>query len=103
MNEPYLLAANLLTGLTVLTSNLPKMSSIPPENTDFSDALKARSLLPVDKKVTSNIDISLPEFSSQVASKPAGLQPRVRRKVISRRELSSQYVSVSDGSQLKVG
>ncbi|WP_413174537.1 SGNH/GDSL hydrolase family protein [Anabaena azotica] len=102
MNEPYLLAASLLTGLTVPTSALPKMSSIPPENTAFPDDLKPRSLSPVGKKVTSNVDISLPEFSSQVASKPASLQPRVRDKVISRPEFSHQSVSVSDGSQLKV-
>jgi lysophospholipase L1-like esterase len=103
MNERYLLAASLLTGLTVPTSNLPKMSSIPTKNTGFPDDLKVRSLSPVGKKVTSNVDISLPEFSSQVTSKPASLQPRVRNKVISRPEFSSQYVSVSDSSQLKVG
>mgnify|MGYP000264643229 FL=1 len=103
MNEPYLLAASLLTGLTVPTSDLPKMSSIAPENTGLPDALKASSLSPVGKKVISNVDISSPEFSSQVPSKPASLQPRVRDKVISRPEFSSQFISVSDGSQLKVG
>ncbi|MEO3705195.1 SGNH/GDSL hydrolase family protein [Trichormus azollae] len=103
MNDRYLLAASLLTGLTVPTSNLPKMSSTPQKNTGFPDDFKARSLSSVGKKVTSNVDISLPEFSSQVTSKPASLQPQVRNKVISRPEFSSQYVSVSDSSQLKVG
>ncbi|MBK1988115.1 G-D-S-L family lipolytic protein [Sphaerospermopsis aphanizomenoides BCCUSP55] len=101
MKEPYLLAASLLTGLAVPTSAIPKMSSPPPENTGFLEDLKPSSQLPVEKKVPSNVDISLPEFSSQAVSKAGRSKPRVREKFISKPEFSGQPVLTSTSSQLK--
>ncbi|TAF03623.1 MAG: G-D-S-L family lipolytic protein [Nostocales cyanobacterium] len=102
MKEPYLLAASLLTGLTVPTSALPKMSSLPPENTGFLEDLNSRSQLPVGEKVTSKVDISLPEFSSQALSKPGNSPLKVGQKSTFFPEFSSQTASTSTNSHLKV-
>ncbi|MBD2295013.1 G-D-S-L family lipolytic protein [Anabaena sphaerica FACHB-251] len=102
MKEPYLLAASLLTGLTVPTSALPKMSSLPPENTGFLEDLNPRSQFPVGEKVTSKVDISLPEFSSQTISKPGSSQLPVRQKSIFLPEFSNQSVSISETSSVQI-
>ncbi|MBC5793642.1 G-D-S-L family lipolytic protein [Sphaerospermopsis sp. LEGE 00249] len=103
MKEPYLLAAGLLTGLAVPTSALPKMSSLPPENTGFLEDLNPSSRLPgVDEKVTYQVDISLPEFSNQAISKPGSSQLAVRQKSNSLPEFSSQAVSASETSPVRV-
>ncbi|NET73574.1 MAG: G-D-S-L family lipolytic protein, partial [Sphaerospermopsis sp. SIO1G2] len=65
MQETYLLAASLLTGLVIPTSALPKTPNIRPENTDFLGDLKQRSQLPVGEKIIAKVDISLPEFSDR--------------------------------------
>jgi hypothetical protein len=102
MKEPYLLAASLLTGLAVPTSALPKMSSLPPENTGFLEDINPRSQLSVSEKATSKVDISLPEFSSQAISKPGSSQLRSRQKSTSLPEFSSQTVSASETSPVQV-
>ncbi|MBD2626688.1 SGNH/GDSL hydrolase family protein [Trichormus variabilis] len=81
MTEPYLLAASLLTGLAVPASALPKMSSIPPENTEFLWNFPQDSQLKVGKKFIPSVDISLPEFSSQAVS-ARNLQPTPGKKII---------------------
>ncbi|AFZ60170.1 G-D-S-L family lipolytic protein [Anabaena cylindrica FACHB-243] len=103
MKEPYLLAASLLTGLTVPTSALPKMSSILPENTAFLEDLTPDSQSQVSRKVINNVDISLPEFSGQATSTPRRSQRQVREKSISLPEFSSQAVSISENSQGEAG
>jgi lysophospholipase L1-like esterase len=103
MKEPYLLAASLLTGLTIPTSALPKMSNIPPKNTEFMGNLKQISQSQVSEKVIPIVDISLPEFSSQVFATLRGSQPQVREKNISLPEFSRQTVSASESSQPQIG
>jgi lysophospholipase L1-like esterase len=93
MQEPYLLAASLLTGLAIPTSALPKMSNIRPKNTDFLGDLQQLSQLPVGEKIVSKVDISLPEFSSQNFSPPENLQLPVKLKNTSWPEFSNPKVS----------
>ncbi|MEA5578473.1 SGNH/GDSL hydrolase family protein [Anabaena sp. UHCC 0451] len=102
MKEPYLLAASLLTGLTVPTSALPKMSSLPPVNTGFLEDLNLRSQLSVSEKATPKVDISLPEFSSQAISQPGSSQLPIVQKSNSLAEFSSQSVSALENSSVQV-
>ncbi|TAE61009.1 MAG: G-D-S-L family lipolytic protein [Nostocales cyanobacterium] len=96
MQEPYLLAASLLTGLAIPTSALPKMPNIRPENTDFLGNLKQRSRLPVGEKIIAKVDISLPEFSSRNFTKPENLSPAVSQKNTSLPEFSKSVLSSSE-------
>ncbi|WP_016951324.1 SGNH/GDSL hydrolase family protein [Anabaena sp. PCC 7108] len=81
MTEPYLLAASLLTGLALPASALPKMSSIPPETTGFLWDLQQDSRMQSGNKIIPSVDISLPEFSSQVASSK-NLQSATTQKIV---------------------
>ncbi|MEA5620165.1 SGNH/GDSL hydrolase family protein [Cronbergia sp. UHCC 0137] len=62
MREPYLLAASLLTGLTIPASAIPQMWSIPENNTEFQWNLEKHSQS--ESKIIANVDISVPEFSN---------------------------------------
>lgn len=95
MQEPYLLAASLLTGLAIPTSALPKVPNIRPENTDFLGDLKQRSQLPVGEKIIPKVDISLPEFSSRNFSKPENSPLAVTPKNTSWPEFSKSVLSPS--------
>jgi lysophospholipase L1-like esterase len=99
MTEPYLLAASLLTGLAIPASALPKMSSIPPENTGFLGDLPQDSYTQVGKKVIPKVDISLPEFSSQAVS-TRDSQSKTAEKMISWAEFSSKAVSARDSQPI---
>ncbi len=66
MRDSYLLAASLLTGLTLPASALPQVSMLIPESTKFLSDLQNDSQLTVAQKNVPSFDISLPEFSEQV-------------------------------------
>lgn len=98
MKELYLLAI-LLTGLAVPTSALPKMSSLPPQNTGLLRDVNQRSQLTgLGEKAPPKVNISLPEFSSQVISKPESFQLAALQKSNSLPEFSRPPVSASKNS-----
>lgn len=82
MRDSYLLAAGLLTGLTIPGSSLPQMVTILPDKSQSQWDLKQRLQSTTTEKNILIAETTLPEFSSQELQPQESLQPILGTKNI---------------------
>ncbi|MBW4557239.1 MAG: G-D-S-L family lipolytic protein [Trichormus sp. ATA11-4-KO1] len=88
MRDTYLLAAGLLTGLAIPASALPHLSVFLPENSQFLWNSPKSSQIRIDEKISTSLNISLPEFHEQVLIPLEIAQPTVGEQNVTSLDIS---------------
>lgn len=103
MRDLYLLAASLLTGLVIPTSDLPHLPNVNLGNSgtiwDLKDDLKPN----VGGKIFSSAEISLPEFSDSWLPKLVESQLSPKTQLVSRQITSGKQLYYERLATLKAG